>query len=479
LVCTNRLDAGVPDGSLNPILMWPEQRMSIERQISQYDNPQEFTRLCNAVFVAKYGDGYQVIDGSREDGGNDGYVSAEKRMLAIYCPMKPEQRTDADYLKKIRGDLAKAIKLRDSGQYRVEHWTFVTPRKLSNDVIGTMIAEAREQGLTAVQKDAAFLALEICERPHIKLNFPELVLIDVGEFLKAHGNIDAERTNATRSQDTAALESESFVAEPEGEPGDDYKRVMAVRKSPEIDPEQAKVELRALIYQSTDAEAQLNAIFGIADLFAPDTDDIPELLSTCERGLVIAKAIASVQAEAVLRAFMGYVKSFLFGMQELQYLALVRMNEAVGIELFSVPERKAFIKDLQASAEEYQREFSQAAELTKQSGNPHVYVTILSYFANAAGQRAGYLQMFESERAVKERELCKRMLLAVKDFCADAGDQLGAANALFNLANQIRFFGEEKEALQLLPGIRRVAEKYGDRRLLLKLDAMEERLRTG
>jgi hypothetical protein len=70
----------------------------IEDQIATMCNPQEFTRLCNSIFTSIYGDDFQVIDGTRSDEGNDGYVRSEKRILAIYCPIKPGKKTDSDYL---------------------------------------------------------------------------------------------------------------------------------------------------------------------------------------------------------------------------------------------------------------------------------------------------------------------------------------------------------------------------------------------
>jgi len=70
----------------------------------------------------KYGHQFQIIDSTRSDDGNDGYVISEKRILAMYCPIKPERKTDSDYLKKIRSDIAKAQSLSDSGAYDIENW---------------------------------------------------------------------------------------------------------------------------------------------------------------------------------------------------------------------------------------------------------------------------------------------------------------------------------------------------------------------
>jgi hypothetical protein len=116
--------------------------MTLDELIAQMTNPQEFTRLCNSVFTDIYRDAFQVIDGTRGDNGNDGYVATERRMLAMHCPIKPEQRTDAGYLEKITADINKAVALKRDNKYEIEAWTFITPRKLADDVIQKMRALA-------------------------------------------------------------------------------------------------------------------------------------------------------------------------------------------------------------------------------------------------------------------------------------------------------------------------------------------------
>ena len=92
--------------------------MPLEEQIAQITDPHEFTRLCNSILTALHDTDFQIIDGTRGDEGNDGYISSKKRIIAIYCPIKPERRTDADYLKKIRDDIKKAQRLKGLWQSR-------------------------------------------------------------------------------------------------------------------------------------------------------------------------------------------------------------------------------------------------------------------------------------------------------------------------------------------------------------------------
>ena len=122
--------------------------MGIEEQIQQLCNPQEFTKLCNVVFTAKYGTDYQAVDGTRGDGGNDGYIISEKALLAFYCPIKPALATDAKLRQKIRDDLEKAVERKRAGALEIERWMIITPRKLSNDVIEYLNQEAKARGDT-------------------------------------------------------------------------------------------------------------------------------------------------------------------------------------------------------------------------------------------------------------------------------------------------------------------------------------------
>ena len=69
--------------------------------------------------------------------------------------------------------------------------------------------------------------------------------------------------------------------------------------------------------------------------------------------------------------------------------------------------------------------------------------------------------------------------MAARDIYLSMNDELGAANALHNLANNIRFLGEEKEAYMLAKDIIEVAKKHKDKWLLKKSLWMEESLRTG
>ena len=258
--------------------------MSLEEQIAQITNPQEFVRLCNAIFTERYGNNFQVIDGNRSDEGNDGYVISEKRILAIYCPIKPERKRDADYLGKIRGDLNKTAALRDSGKFDIENWTFITPRKLSNDVIATMQREAKALRINATHQEATFLTNELHRNKHILRDFPGLQSSDIDGKLNEISNLLKElsikKTTGARITTGVKLSdpeiNENRVYKGKVVNAEEFDLVMELRKNPEN--EDAKPKLRSIFYASGDSAVRLNALLGLLDLHNPLEDSAEDLV---------------------------------------------------------------------------------------------------------------------------------------------------------------------------------------------------------
>ena len=159
------------------------------------------------VRTAEHGHSYQVIDGTRGDEGNDGWLQAECRIYAIYCPFKPERRTDADYRDKVYSDLKKAALLRDNERYPVERWTFVTPRKLPNDVIVAMRKRGEELGLEANHVEATALMVATArDRRVVGVRARDHQSgREIARGLAAYGAGDAERIAGKRSLEIEAI----------------------------------------------------------------------------------------------------------------------------------------------------------------------------------------------------------------------------------------------------------------------------------
>jgi len=451
--------------------------MSLEEQIAQTVDPTLFTRLCNGLFTAEHGHSYQVIDGTRSDEGNDGWLEAERRIFAIYCPLKPERRTDTDYRNKAYSDLEKAAILRDKKRYPVERWTFVTPRKLPNNVIVAIRRRAEELGLEANHVEATYLSGLLLKHPELVKDFPDYHVSQIEELLKKA----LESPEVKQPKPSRAPEHDIFdylAVKKAAVKDEEFKEIIALRES--TNPAAAKHGLRALIYRSTNPLIQINAVMGLMDFFDPMTDDTADLASMCESARGAARRIDSKSAEAYLLAQRGYYQSFEFGRLAIGRYAQMMAEQAIGLSLEApavVAQRQERLKQLSKG---YSEAFKDALELAQESKSGPAMAAVLISIGNAAGQRALTLMQTGPKAAFEhERDMCKRALLAAKDIYAHLSDEHGVANAQFNLANQIRFLGEVEEAKALVKAVIPVAEKCGDDDLRRKAGLLEERLKTG
>jgi hypothetical protein len=451
--------------------------MSLEDQISQTVDPALFTRLCNAVLAAEHGHGYQVIDGTRGDEGNDGWLESERRIFAIYCPLKPERRKDSDYRDKADSDLKKAALLRDNGRFPVERWTFVTPRKLPNDIIVDIRKRAEALGLEANHVEATYLSGLLLRHAFLVKDFPEYHVSQLEELVKkAIESLEAKEPKRSRVPEHnifSWLEIKKASVKDE-----ELRDVVALRES--ADRAAAKRGLRALYYRSTNPLTQINAAAGLMDFFDPMEDDLADLASMCDTACSAAKRIDSKSAEAYLLAQRGYYQSFEFGRLSIERYGYMMAEQAIGLPLEDPARVSQRQKRLAELSKGFTEAFNGALELAHESQSGPAMAAVLIALGNAAGQRALVLKQTGATVAFEhERNACKRALLTAKDIYAQLGEEHEVANAQMNLANQIRFFGEVEEAKELVKAVIRTAEKYGDEDLLRKATVLEERLRTG
>lgn len=451
--------------------------MSLEEQIAQTVDPTLFTRLCNSLFTAEHGHSYQAIDGSRGDEGNDGWLEAEHRIFAIYCPLKPERRTDADYRDKAYSDLGKAALLRDNKRFPVERWTFVTPRKLPNDVIVAIRKRAGELGLEANHVEATYLSSLLLKHPDLVKDFPDYHVSQIEELLKE----TLESVEVKQPKPSRAPEQDLFdylAVKKAGANDEAFKEIIALRGSE--DRAAAKRGLRALFYRTTNPLIQINAVIGLMDLFDPMADDLADLASMCESARGAARRIDSKSAEAYLLAQRGFYQSFEFGRLAIERYGQIMAEQAIGLSLEGPDHVAQRQKRLEQLSKGYSEAFRTALELAQESKSGPAMAVVLISIGNAAGQRALTLMKTGPKAAFEhEREVCKRALLTAKDIYALLADEHGVANAQLNLANQIRFLGEVEEAKELVKVVIPVAEKYGDDDMRRKAGLLEERLRTG
>ena len=137
-------------------------------------------------------------------------------------------------------------------------------------------------------------------------------------------------------------------------------------------------------------------------------------------------------------------------------------------------ERLRALNDAAATA------LTSALEIAKELRSPKTLAAVLLQIGNASGQRAlTYKSIGQVDLARDTLKICRASLLNAKNIYAEIGDDHGVANAVLNLVNQIRFFGEIEEAKLMLADVMRAATKFGDERLLEKAGQLQERLETG
>lgn len=443
--------------------------MTLDELIAQMTNPQDFTRLCNSVFTDIYGDAFQVIDGTRSDNGNDGYVASERRMLAMHCPVKPEQKTDAGYLVKIRGDLAKAVALRNGQKYAIDTWTFITPRKLSDDVIATMRALGDDVKIRATHQESTFLANELYRREHLLNGFPGLQQLNLG------AKIDqlVEALTAKQSEPTNKEKREPTLRDQVG----DARLHELVAGAP---TQEAKSELKAIAYRTTDPLLEINVILTLFQWFAPVDDDRSELIAFADRGVERAKLSKLVDAEAMLHANKAAMLILDFNTIFVETYFTNVADILVSFAITPVEQKQQRLARLRSVEDGWKSETAAAMDLIKESRNHEAVAGVLLLLGINMGQLA-HLHRIVGQDVGADRYLtqCKALLMAAKDMYAAAGDELGATNAVFNLANQVRWHNGKSEAIELVKSTIPVAEKHGDLLLLQKAKWLQQTLATG
>jgi hypothetical protein len=451
--------------------------MGLDEQIAQMTNSMEFVRLCNVLLTAEYEHNFQIVDGTRGDDGNDGYIASQELVIAIYCPTKPERRTDQDYIVKIKSDLGKVSALREAGAYSIKRWAFVTPRTLSNKVLSIMRDEAKKAGLDATHFESTFLAGLLHKHKHLLPEFPGLYVPKIDEALQ--DIVSAVKNRSAKEDPPAGL---SLIHHNIYKPGTgdnpELHRLRELRdasRTPDIIS-----ELKSMYYKSKDPIAQLNALIGLLSFYNPLDDPAKEMVDVCDMGIQIARRIEDKAVESYFLSWKGYFLSFMYSELDMRTATRIRADSLMGIQTVSVEERTDIEKRLAFLYKEFNQSFADALDMAKESKDPYIVSAVLISYGNAAGQRAMYLgRLGIGERALADKTACRVSIMAARDIHVSIDDELGAASALHNLANNIRFLGEEKEAQMLIKDIIEIAKKHKDKWLLQKALWMEESLRTG
>lgn len=160
--------------------------MQLQNQIESINNPQEFTRLYNAILSIEYAEDYLPIDDDQADGGNDGYLKSEKRIFAGHCFKRVQkQKINKEILDKMSSDLAKAITLRDVGRWEIKSWTFLCNYPISEDVGVAILKLGKDSGIDVSWRGSDYFATALQKYQDVREQFPNLIATDIQAKLDA------------------------------------------------------------------------------------------------------------------------------------------------------------------------------------------------------------------------------------------------------------------------------------------------------
>jgi tetratricopeptide (TPR) repeat protein len=269
----------------------------------------------------------------------------------------------------------------------------------------------------------------------------------------------------------------AFV-ESETEDSDDNKRVIELRH--DMPADNTKKELKTIYYKAKDDVAQLNALIGLLDLFDPLEDAPLDMIELCKSGIALTEKVGSDRFKAYFLAQKAFFLSFAYINEDMKMFFSIMASNLYGLSFVTEAQRQTTLGRLRRIQEEYSSAFDAALNLTAKSNDLQMLAGVLLLIGNAAGHRASaYRQIGVSDRYEYERNLCKRSLLLAKNIYVQIADEEGVANALHNLANQIRFFGEKEEALALVTQSIEIFKQTGNKILLQKAIWLEDAVRTG
>jgi hypothetical protein len=335
---------------------------------------------------------------------------------------------------------------------------------------------AESVGLNAIHHESTYLSNELLRNKHLIGAFPNLHINDVDA--KLDEILGLLKTPNLGKQQTEQQLDASGIYMGKIEDSEGINRVLEIRRSPKSD--KTKPTLRSIYYKSTDSAVKLNALLGLLDFYDPVEDNTEDMIQLCEEGIAIAEHIDASSVKAHILAQKGYFISFIYSNLDMQTAFQIMADNAIGLQTITEEYRKGVVTQLKVLEKQFDSTFAEALRITKDQKDFFTMAGVLIFIGNAAGQRAMYLQSLNvPDRAASEKAVCRRALLTSKDLNTALGDELGAANALFNLANQIRFFGEITEAKELVNTAVEVATRFKDHRLLQRAKWLIQTLETG
>ncbi|MBA4388404.1 MAG: hypothetical protein C0404_10515 [Verrucomicrobia bacterium] len=259
---------------------------------------------------------------------------------------------------------------------------------------------------------------------------------------------------------------------------EDAKEVRRIVSQPITDVEKAR--LRTIIYGSTDPIAQIEGISVLLAVSRSFTEDTDDMLTYCDTAVTLAEQIGSKSGKAEFLALKAVLMSDSFTLKYEHYGFTTRADETVGFPSYSSEEYAQMRTTLVTLGRQYEALFKEALAIANEINDVNCMARVLLYMGQAVGRRyIAFAHLGEGEKAGKAERETKECLIAAKNLFASIGDEVGAANALHNLANNLRNYGEIAEAKALTAKVLETTRKNNDFRLEHLAKILMERLETG
>jgi hypothetical protein len=149
-------------------------------RIRDFIHGASFDQFVKDLFAAAYKDRFDVIEDAGGDNGVDGYVKDDEIFISTYCPENYDNTSSERYHKKIRSDLNKVERHKNSGRYPIKTWYFVTPRNLDEGTIHLIRKEATDKlGIDGVPFGETRLQLLFSNTSQVHTLWPNLRTTDI------------------------------------------------------------------------------------------------------------------------------------------------------------------------------------------------------------------------------------------------------------------------------------------------------------
>lgn len=230
-------------------------------------------------------------------------------------------------------------------------------------------------------------------------------------------------------------------------------------------------------YYTSSGEVKLQAIVNMILLSHDQLQRASYYISLCNEGIALADSLSDLSTMAVLKAHKSYYLQNRAFSNSLEVYKETQTRRLVGFPTMTNVELNRLIEVVKQDATEIDRLVNEAQT---DAYNTRSYST-LAHVKMTIGNVVGMTYFFTKhlgEDTGQIEHLTIRALTEAKEIYAKLEDKEGIGNALHNLANNLRFFGDVERAKRCAAGALKIAKEIGYKELEMKAtQLLEDRLK--